>query len=207
MDYVTGTFVDGLKKGQVFELNGKQYTVTAVTESRVRIKSSDGKTIEGRKYGNEFVGKERYNQFVRDVEGQISVDLINEDNPFHRASDVFRLTQQFIGALPAENRTISGPKFSKLKIDGRRKWPLGLVVPAQYDEGHAQYCYSCSHPIQHGRLDPIYDSEPNQGGRDVDATVSSINAATGGWVQRQQPNEEGQTCGRWKQKPHRSTLT
>ena len=87
--------------------------MTAVTESRVRIKSSDGKTIEGKKFGNKFAGNEKYSQFVRDVEGQISVDLINEYNQFHRASDVFRLTQQFIGALPTEDRTISGPKFSK----------------------------------------------------------------------------------------------
>lgn len=111
MEYVSGLLADSLKKGQTFSLQGKQYTVAAVTDSRIRLKSSDGKTIEALKYGNKLVSSgnaksQPYAQFVRDLEGVISVDLINESNPFHRPSEVFVLAQKALDALPADMKAV-----------------------------------------------------------------------------------------------------
>ena len=39
---------------------------------------------------------------MRDLEGVISVDLINESNPFHKPSEVFILAQMALDALPAD---------------------------------------------------------------------------------------------------------
>lgn len=111
MEYVSGLLADSLKKGQTFDMLGKQYAVTTVTDSRIRLKSSDGKTIEALKYGNKLVSggnakSQPYAQFVRDLEGVISVDLINESNPFHKPSEVFVLAQRALDALPADMKAV-----------------------------------------------------------------------------------------------------
>lgn len=135
MEYVGGLFTNSLKKGQSFTLLGKDYTVTAVTESRIRMKSGDGKTIEALKYGgNLYSGGNRnnkpYDQFARDFEGQISVDLINENNRFHKKSEVFNLTQAAIDALPDDMKSIRDQSQPKTETKPQASSEAAPASPA-----------------------------------------------------------------------------
>lgn len=85
-----------LKKGDSFSLLGKEYLVSVSGEKLLRLKADDGVTYSFRRVGNYFLTEGKEANLIRDIEGQITVDLINRNNLFHQPSDVFRLTQRAI---------------------------------------------------------------------------------------------------------------
>jgi hypothetical protein len=104
MEYVGGLFTSSLVKGQEFTLNSTAYKVTLVSDKSIRFQSADGKNIEARKFGSHLVStgtrkSQPYDQFSRDLEGVIACDLINENNPFHKRSQVFQMVQAALDAM------------------------------------------------------------------------------------------------------------
>lgn len=106
LSYVSALFTDSLVKGQVFSFMGLEYTVTVVSSKKVSFKSSEGLVITALRFYNCFVsagGRKTanlYSNFSRNLEGVITVDLLNENNKFHKNSEVFNLIQTAIDNLP-----------------------------------------------------------------------------------------------------------
>lgn len=122
---LSGAVFSSLKKGDVITVGRKKYTVDSKSKptqntyytkdnkkidykkSTLRLKDEAGKTISGElwEYKNgsgTWMGRggtrksDRWGQLSRDIEGDISVDLINENNKFHEPSDSFKKAQEFI---------------------------------------------------------------------------------------------------------------
>jgi len=81
-----------LLKGDTFFLGRTEYKVTVYTDRTFRIKNADGRNYTFRIYINCFMAEGKEGTLLRDVEGEIRRDLINQHNPFHSLSDVFKLT-------------------------------------------------------------------------------------------------------------------
>ena len=114
-----GAFTGQLKKGDTFTIGDNEYTVTVDGNKFMRIKSSKGKTYTIKKYyrkdgtvGMYSGGDSKNDQvenFFRDVEGQISLDLINENNPFHKMSFV---TKTAIAGYESQKSTLPKPALT-----------------------------------------------------------------------------------------------
>jgi len=125
---LSGAVFSSLEKGDKFKVGGVEYTVEGKTKpttksyvdkngktveyksSSIKIKGTDGKpiTAEFREYENgsgSWMGRgqtrdsDRWGQLSRNIEGDISVDLLNENNPFHDKSDSFKLAQKNIDKI------------------------------------------------------------------------------------------------------------
>ena len=108
---LTSDFMDKLKVGDTFSLNSKTFFVKCVGKWKsdyftkqefktVTLKcNEDGKNIkffyffgyEGNPKVKGRTASVRQDQFVRDVEGVLIVDLLNKNNRFHENSDIYKL--------------------------------------------------------------------------------------------------------------------
>lgn len=91
METATGVLIDGLKDGETLYLGGNDYLVAkSRSEQRINLAITDGdrtkKTIMVNKSGKQLWGNEAYSNLLRDIEGLLTVDLVNENNPFHKKS-------------------------------------------------------------------------------------------------------------------------
>jgi len=89
------TFVS---KGDKFNLNGENFEVVCNTPKTFRIKS-DKRKLSFKKYNGCFAREGKFGDFVRNVEGNLMVDCINELNQFHEVSDFFKIYQKNIDNL------------------------------------------------------------------------------------------------------------
>ena len=133
---LSGAVFSVLKKGDVLSVAGKTYTVTTLTKptessyyskkdnkkvdykkSTIRLIDEKGVTISGEfwEYKNGsgiWSGKgqtrksDRWNNLSRDIEGDITLDLINENNEFHGLSDSYKKAQAFIDNYNNMNRKL-----------------------------------------------------------------------------------------------------
>lgn len=122
---ISGAFFSTLKKGDTFTIGKKNYEVTQITkaksgsyigkdgkerkytETTIRIKDDKGNTISGRLrindkgngnwYGlGQTKNSDRWGNLSRDIEGDITLDLVNEYNKFHEKSDSYKRVQKYI---------------------------------------------------------------------------------------------------------------
>lgn len=97
LDCLASAWLEFVGKGDKFELNGATHTVAVITERQMRLKHQNGKSISLHRYRNTYYAnnsKKRIifgSNFFRDVEGLLMVDLLNEFNPFHKPSDIFKI--------------------------------------------------------------------------------------------------------------------
>ena len=108
-------FMQNIKVGDSFFLNNKLFFVKCFGKWKSKITNDDKeyKTITvncqspkllikffymGGWQGNpDAKGKKVHNKqysFLRDVEGQLIVDLVNSNNPFHEPSDIFKISKR-----------------------------------------------------------------------------------------------------------------
>ena len=141
---LSGAVFSELKKGDVLSIGGKKYTVTTRTKptentyytknnkkvdykkSTIRLVDEKGVTISGEfwEYKNgsgNWLGKgqtrksDKWGNLSRNIEGDITVDLINENNKFHTPSDSYKKAQAFIDNF---NKTKPTPKDPTPKPKG-----------------------------------------------------------------------------------------
>ncbi|MDX9819037.1 MAG: hypothetical protein RBT16_08995, partial [Desulfococcus multivorans] len=121
--------LSALKKGDTFKVGrNRTYTVTFVSKPKrenfkdpktgedrywdksvIRIKDDKGKTISSTLLTWDdgkasFIGvnsNNRHEQLSRDIEGDISLDLINENNQFHDKTDSYKLAEKTIAVYNA----------------------------------------------------------------------------------------------------------
>lgn len=105
LEYVSGLIMSNLQKGQTFKILGQLYTVKLHNQRQLRLQSEKGKNytayrcLSGYVQGGSRKQNNGYNNLMRDVEGEIIVDLLNVKNPFHTVSDVFRLAEEGLKTL------------------------------------------------------------------------------------------------------------
>lgn len=106
-------FMDKLQKGDEFVLNKKKYFVKCI--GKYKLLKNQYKTITiksdleqikffyvfGCYSGNPLsmgrTAHTKHNNFLRNVEGCILVDIVNNNNIFHEPSDVYKIsTKQFV---------------------------------------------------------------------------------------------------------------
>lgn len=87
--------IANLRKGDKFKVNGVEWTVTIQTDKTLRLKSVN-KTLSFKvKFFDDFgvwicnsgKGYDPADNFIRDIEGELVLDSINKNNPFHELSD------------------------------------------------------------------------------------------------------------------------
>lgn len=83
-----------LNKGDMFTLRKIVYEVTVYTRKTFRIKNTESVNFTFKIYRNCFMAEGKEANLLRDAEGEIRRDLLNQYNPFHTLSDVFKLTVQ-----------------------------------------------------------------------------------------------------------------
>lgn len=102
-----GVFVNSLKVGDTWTMGSKSYTVTSVGKKirRICIRDSHGAerklTIKSMSWC--FYGNFSTEQFFRDLDGEILLDLINENNPFHEQGFVTTRIRKSIKENITEN--------------------------------------------------------------------------------------------------------
>src|ERR1035437_461029 len=115
LDEYSFDFMDNLQKGYEFVLNEKKYFVKCIGKYKlvslkkeyrtVTIKSDSGQikffNVFGGYSGNPLsMGRgvhSKQHDFLRNVEGCILVDIVNNNNIFHEPSDVYKIsTKQFV---------------------------------------------------------------------------------------------------------------
>lgn len=130
---LSGAVFSSLNKGDILNVGGKEYSVDVRSQAKeavyytkdgekveykkssIRLKGENGKSISGElwEYKNgsgQWVGKgqtrksDKWGQLSRDIEGDITVDLINENNQFHNPSDSFKKAQEFINNLQSKKQ-------------------------------------------------------------------------------------------------------
>jgi hypothetical protein len=123
---LSGAFFSSLEKGDTFTVGKKKYTVDSISKPKpqeytnkkgeivkysknsIRIKSEKGEVVSGEfwQYANgnsAWLGngqtkkQDKWGQLSRDIDGDITVDLINENNSFHEKSDSYKKVQEYIG--------------------------------------------------------------------------------------------------------------
>jgi len=86
-----------LNKGDVFFIRKMEYKVIVYSEKTFRIKNTESVNYTFKIYNkNCFMATGKEGNLLRDVEGIIRCDLLNEYNNFHVLSDVFKLTVKAI---------------------------------------------------------------------------------------------------------------
>ena len=96
-DVLVGTFVSSLTKNDSFKVNKHEYTVTSVSKTgNVRLKNELGKTVSIKFLplnGNNgvYYGTVKWDNLSRDIEDLLTLDLLNEYNPFHEPSKIYKM--------------------------------------------------------------------------------------------------------------------
>lgn len=90
-------WTQAVKKGMVFHIGKMEYRVMINGKKILRLKDENGKSYTFKRYTNRFMSNGKETALMRDIEGLIVCDLLNEYNPFHEISDVFKMTEQVIG--------------------------------------------------------------------------------------------------------------
>lgn len=94
-DVFSATWLMRVRKGDSFRIAGRRYTATRITLASEDYKNTTiDKTYPRSLYicGVMRKGTSGGNSgFFRDAEGDLMVDLINEFNPLHESSDLFRI--------------------------------------------------------------------------------------------------------------------
>lgn len=139
MGLVSGAFFSTLNEGESFSIGPNDYIVTrktkpstksydykgqAVTQKQTKItfqnaatgKKTTGTLIfdqyrDGVKYTDRWLGTGDWYNISRDIEGVITVDLINENNKFHDKSDAYNRIQDYLDNVnnPTQPATKPGP--------------------------------------------------------------------------------------------------
>ena len=123
LGYISGAVLSSLTKGQNIKVGKHGYVVTVSSKPRqdkgsetlcfkstLRLKRDDGVSItgtywqewednRGRKRVPTLFGNAKWNNLSRDIEGDVTIDLINERNPFHTPSDSYRILKEFCSAF------------------------------------------------------------------------------------------------------------
>lgn len=101
--YIVSNLTTGQKKNPVTRKNGTDtyYTIDKLTLKEILKNGEYGKPITGNlliwENGNRtFFGEGRWNNLSRDIEGEIFIDLINENNQFHEKSHSYILAEKAI---------------------------------------------------------------------------------------------------------------
>lgn len=79
-----------LRKGDGFHLNNERFTVISRGPKQLRFRSKT-RIITIKFIGLYIYGNGKASNFMDDLEGQITLDLLNENNPLHELSDVYKL--------------------------------------------------------------------------------------------------------------------
>ncbi len=106
-------FMDNLVKGDKFKLEGKNYEVKCLGKFKTEIKGIQKEfktlTLKSEKESVKFYffygiggnpksksrkSDSKQNNFMRNVEGEIIVDLLNVNNKFHQVSDVYKIANR-----------------------------------------------------------------------------------------------------------------
>jgi hypothetical protein len=139
---LSGAFFSSLEKGDIFTVGKKNYTVESISKPKpqeyikkgetvkysknsIRIKGDKGEVVSGEfwQYGNgnsAWLGKgqtkkqDKWGQLSRDIEGDITIDLINENNDFHEKSDSYKKVQEYIGKRKQEVQGLSEQGFTDI---------------------------------------------------------------------------------------------
>lgn len=143
---LSGAFLSAVEKGQTFTVGGKKYTVTrktkgsrsdyeykgkkgSYTKTAVTITDDKGQKVSYEIWddwvqdGSNMVptireGKGSAN-FSRDIEGDLTVDLLNEKNPLHSPSDSFSIIQKALSKVPEKQAEIFNQKKPKRTFEGQ----------------------------------------------------------------------------------------
>lgn len=108
-DILVGTFVSSLQKNDTFKINDHDYTVTSVSKTgNVRLKNELGKTVSItflQRNGNNgvYYGTTKWDNLSRDIEGLLTIDLLNEYNPFHEPSKIYKMLVNHLDKILSEN--------------------------------------------------------------------------------------------------------
>lgn len=88
-------------KGDSFYIGKKKYQVAVVGKKIFRLKDDQNINYSFKWYGwtYSYYARNKAGNIFRNVEGEIIVDLINQYNPFHILSDVFKLTVKVINRV------------------------------------------------------------------------------------------------------------
>lgn len=83
-----GAFFSTLQKGDTWVMNKNTYLVQSVSKKQIRVMETDAKgavkPLTFKIFNSQVLyGNFQAEQFFRDLDGHIMLDLINEYNPFH----------------------------------------------------------------------------------------------------------------------------
>ena len=108
-DILVGTFVSSLQKNDSFRINDYDYIVTSVSKTgNVRLRNELGKTVSimflslNDKNGV-YYGTTKWDNLSRDIEGLLTIDLLNEYNPFHEPSKIYKMLVNHLDKILSEN--------------------------------------------------------------------------------------------------------
>lgn len=94
--YLSGAVLSSLKKGESIVINNKIYNVTTHTKKTLRLKDEKGLNYSYKIFNNNYVGEGRSANLSRDIDSDVTTDLINENNVFHEKTDSFKRAETFI---------------------------------------------------------------------------------------------------------------
>jgi hypothetical protein len=122
-----------LEKGDTLNVGGKTYTVTTKTKPKkkkvktrngevevkaytLRLKDEDGNNYSAEhydgKWGQQWLRKgdtkkkDPWGQLSRDIQADITTDLLNENNRFHEVSDSYKLAEKYVESMKAERKGV-----------------------------------------------------------------------------------------------------
>lgn len=98
-----------LVKGSILRVGLHQYVCASVLDrgqyDELRIKRDDGCCASFRRYAHEVIAfeelKRRKKQYsavnlLRDIEGQLIVDVLNLNNPYHQTSQIYQMAKEYL---------------------------------------------------------------------------------------------------------------
>ena len=119
--------IKNLKKGDKFVVSNNEYVITLISKPRVVNfvnKNGDNKSYKartlrckskGKNYTSELINdftwfginsNQNHEQLSRDIEGDLILDLLNENNQFHINSDSYNFLTNSLNASLALNKEI-----------------------------------------------------------------------------------------------------
>ena len=98
-----GAWTTTLKPKDTFTFNGQNFRVVFNTEKQLRISNEKELYTFKKLPSGDFMTEGKAANFLRDVDGQITADLLNENNKFYEPSDVFKLTVKAIEQLSSQD--------------------------------------------------------------------------------------------------------
>jgi len=86
-------WVENISKGDKFKLKDNEFEVVVCTKKTIRLRKNDKENFTFKLIGKQTFSEGKNANLLRDVEGILRLDLLQQYNPFHEVSDIFRLTQ------------------------------------------------------------------------------------------------------------------